>query len=499
MKGFKKIIASVLLVLAMCCAVVPGEARAEEYLTYLEACEYFGIDVGSCIPGGSNYDRVDPAVYPYFVLLKTEDSYILFTFSSLPVFLRIDPVNGYPSLYRPYFMKDSSSVIMDGYQFDGTIASANFTGSSGLYYMPAFSTFDLLYANFPFPELHPDSIVLDDSVFDTISDYSSAPAVPQVSVPDLSGMTQSEVSAALTAVGLVLGSVTEEDSTTVPSGQIIRQSVAADTSVNEGTVVDIVISAGLSRVTVPDLSGMTQSEAGTALTAAGLVLGSVTEEDSTTVPSGEVISQSVAADSSILYGSVVDIVISAGLPQITVPSLVNMTQSQADTQLLSNGLVLGNVTEQSSTTVPSGRIISQSVAAGSSVLYGTAIDIVISSGVPAVDVPDVSGMSQSDAVAALTSAGFNVMVSREYSDSVPSGEVISQSVSAGSAAAAGFTVYIVLSRGPSPTPIPVGTGSLVDMTAAIMGMFWIFPLNIFLTAALLLLAVGLFRGLKSST
>lgn len=65
---------------------------------------------------------------------------------------------------------------------------------------------------------------------------------------------------------------------------------------------------------------------------------------------------------------------------VAVPNVVNDTQAEASTTLTSLGLTVGTVTQQSSSTVPSGHVISESPAPGSMVAGGTAVSLVISTG-----------------------------------------------------------------------------------------------------------------------
>src|ERR1700688_254313 len=77
--------------------------------------------------------------------------------------------------------------------------------------------------------------------------------------------------------------------------------------------------------------------------------------------------------------------------QVTVPSVVNMTQANATVTLTSAGLAVGTVTNASSTTVAAGSVISQHPVAGTNVLGGSSVNFVVSSGPPPpVSVPDVT-------------------------------------------------------------------------------------------------------------
>jgi DNA-binding beta-propeller fold protein YncE len=65
-------------------------------------------------------------------------------------------------------------------------------------------------------------------------------------------------------------------------------------------------------------------------------------------------------------------------PAVTVPKVVSMTQTAAAAAVLGAGLVIGTVTQQPSNAVPSGSVISESPAAGTSVAPGSAVNMVVS-------------------------------------------------------------------------------------------------------------------------
>ena len=144
-------------------------------------------------------------------------------------------------------------------------------------------------------------------------------------------------------------------------------------------------SASFTRCTnllAPDVRGLTQAAATTALTGAGLVVGTVTQQSSSTVASGIVISQSPVVGTVVNPGARVNLVVSSGPPQVAVPNVVGQTQAAATTTLTGAGLVVGTVTQQSSSTVASGTVISQSPAAGSQAAAGSSVGLVVSSGPP---------------------------------------------------------------------------------------------------------------------
>ncbi|NLV41497.1 MAG: PASTA domain-containing protein, partial [Candidatus Hydrogenedentes bacterium] len=169
-------------------------------------------------------------------------------------------------------------------------------------------------------------------------------------------------------------------------------------------------------ISVPNLAGMTLEQAETELTGAGLILGTVTSVYSDAVPAGEIISQDPAAGAAAGAGDAVNVVISLGPEPVAVPNVVGLTQAAAEAALTGAGLTLGAVTESYSDTVPAGQVMSQTPAAGTEVLPNTAVDIEVSLGPEPVAVPDVVGLTQAAAEAALTGAGLTLgAVTESYS------------------------------------------------------------------------------------
>ncbi len=157
----------------------------------------------------------------------------------------------------------------------------------------------------------------DDGVVDELDRTAFAAAMasespgPSTSVPNVVGMTQAAAAAAIANAGLIVGTVTQQLSTTVPAGSVISQDPIAETTVAAGSAVTLVVSSG-APVSVPDVVGLTQTAAAATITNAGLILGVVTQQSSATVPAGSVISQSPAAGTSVADGSAVNLVVSSG-------------------------------------------------------------------------------------------------------------------------------------------------------------------------------------------
>jgi beta-lactam-binding protein with PASTA domain len=161
---------------------------------------------------------------------------------------------------------------------------------------------------------------------------------------------------------------------------VISESPVAGTSVSTGSAVNIVVSTGPAPVVVPNVVGDTQAAATTAITGAGLVLGTVTTQNSSTVASGDVISESPVAGTSVSTGAAVNLVVSTGAAQVAVPNVVGDTQAAATSAIIAAGLAVGTVSTASSSTVASGNVISESPSAGTSVNSGSAVNLVVSTG-----------------------------------------------------------------------------------------------------------------------
>jgi len=202
------------------------------------------------------------------------------------------------------------------------------------------------------------------------------PTARAARVPDVIGLTQSDAEEAIEDARLRVGTVSTANSVTQPAGIVIDQDPTARTRVLSRSFVDLVVSLGAE---VPDVVGMPQATAQTALTKAGLTLGTVTSAGSATVLIGSVISQTPAPGNHVAPGSAVALVISLGAE---VPNVVGSTQAAAQTALTAAGLTVGTVTTANSTTVPIDTVISQTPGPGNHLSPGSTVKLVLSSGPP---------------------------------------------------------------------------------------------------------------------
>jgi serine/threonine-protein kinase len=133
-----------------------------------------------------------------------------------------------------------------------------------------------------------------------------------VQVPALRGHAEADAQLELTEAGLKLGQVTWREDRSAPKGTVLAQSPAEGQSVPAGTSVSLEVNRGVETAPVPDLTGTTKDEAAAALTAAGLVMGQVTQVASDTIPAGQVVDQKVAPGVTVAQGTSVAVTVSSG-------------------------------------------------------------------------------------------------------------------------------------------------------------------------------------------
>jgi serine/threonine-protein kinase len=180
---------------------------------------------------------------------------------------------------------------------------------------------------------------------------------------------------------------------------------------------------------------------------------------------GIVLSQSPPPGSKLDRGKPVTIIVARGPTTVDVPNVVGLSVTQAFVRLQAAGLK-GKAVEVASKQAK-GQVIRQAPPAGAQARKGSAVLITISKGPGVVLVPSVVGMSEAEATAALTRAGFRVKSTRVPS-SKPQGTVISQQPRGGSRAPKSSIVGITVSQGTSTTTTTTNatTGTTTTPTGA---------------------------------
>ena len=305
---------------------------------------------------------------------------------------------------------------------------------------------------------------------DEEDDSSSASQGNTVNMPSLLGKTYAEARTVLEELGLKIERGESEKSNQYSAGQIIAQSEESGNSVKVGTTVTVTLAAAgstassdgtsstgsttsgpttttsNSKVTVPPVVGKDENAAKSAITAAGLTVGTVSEASSDTVESGLVISQSPSANSETESNGKVNIVLSSGPNKKKVTDVIGHESSRAQSELAGDGFKV-EVKETYSDDMRAGLVVSTSPDRGTYVQPGSTVTITVSKGREQVTIPSVSvGMTYEEALEALNDAGFKgtVKEATEYSASVGSGFVTRYSPSKTVDPDGTVTIYVSL-------------------------------------------------------
>ncbi len=217
-------------------------------------------------------------------------------------------------------------------------------------------------------------------------------------------------------------------------------------------------------VVVPEVSN-TSAEAGTAsLEALGFVVEQSDVPDPR-VPVGLVAGTDPAPGTELETGATVTLLISSGPSSVEVPNLLNLSLDEARSVILSSGLTLGDIDFEVSPVVPADTVLSQDPMPGVTVEAGAAIDIVVSAGTDAIEMPNVVGKSQAEAIFQLSQAGFQsdqIVIDEQPSDEVLEGFVIETIPAAGNQVASTSTITMIVSSGTEPVAIPSVVGMDID-------------------------------------
>ena len=142
-------------------------------------------------------------------------------------------------------------------------------------------------------------------------------------------------------------------------------------------------------------------------------------------------------------------------PKVTVPTVLNLTQAQAEAKLRSAGF--DPVATKAANPAAEGKVIDQSPQAGEKFPANTKVTITVSSGPGQTVVPDVAGQSADSAKVTLAALGLTVGSVQTVDDpSLDKGKVIATVPAAGATVTAGSAVVLKVASGKVKVPDEVG-------------------------------------------
>lgn len=275
----------------------------------------------------------------------------------------------------------------------------------------------------------------------------------EISVPDVSNLSESAARSKLQEAGLKAAGQTEEiTSDKIPEGKVVKTNPEAKAIVQKGREVVLYISTGGHKIKMKNYTDMEYKEAVEALVKLDFKESKIKkkEEYSDTVEKGKIISQTPEANSEVTPAKTsVKFIVSKGAKPIKISDYVGASINEALLDLANNGINESQVKQtQQESEKEAGTILSQTPSGGSSVTPGkTTINFVVSSGPNEVSIPDFTGMSKSDAQNAAKEAGLTVNFEEDYDNQVPAGQVIRSNPSAGEKVKKNSSVTVTLSKG----------------------------------------------------
>ncbi len=235
-----------------------------------------------------------------------------------------------------------------------------------------------------------------------------------------------------------------EDGTS--AGEILRQSPEPGASLAPGETIMIVISLGPELRIVPDVVGVSVEQARAVATEASLNVGQIVERNDEAISVGVVLEATIGGipaqpGAEVVTGTEIDLVVSGGPTPRQVPNLVGLSVDQARSALADLSLAI-ETSELFSETVPEGEIISSNPAADEMLARGSTVSVVVSLGLPFVEIPELTGMPAADAATQLEELGLVI----EDTDGPPNRPVLITDPVAGTSVRLGTSIRIIVSR-----------------------------------------------------
>jgi beta-lactam-binding protein with PASTA domain len=275
----------------------------------------------------------------------------------------------------------------------------------------------------------------------------------RVTVPDVEGQPSAfAAQERLEQEGLTVSPASKNEvRSDVEPGTVVGQTPAAGAEVDPGTMVTLLLARGARGTRIPDVRGLTPSEADQRLVAAELTLGNVAPQLD---PKGEIASQVPVPGRIRRKGTAVNVILAG--TEVKVPDLAGLKIAAADQKLAEVGLKLG---KQNPRPNPNRPIVDQVPSAGEKRATGTAVEVFLKQPKPpepeegqdepaaeTTAVPPTSGEATAQAAATVQAAGLRPRTVLAIDEAAP-GTVVRSVPAAGDPAPSGGRVRIVVSAG----------------------------------------------------
>ncbi|MGW0349901.1 Stk1 family PASTA domain-containing Ser/Thr kinase [Streptomyces anthocyanicus] len=233
------------------------------------------------------------------------------------------------------------------------------------------------------------------------------PSNDKVPVPAFVGLSKADAQQQADNIDLVL-TFKQQECEDQPKGNICAQDPKQGTDVEKESTVNLVVSTGAPKIEIPDVEGLTFSEAEAALKDKGFEVEKQSEESTQTPDT--VLTQDPKSGASREKGSTVTLTVAKETAQVTVPDLSGMAPEDARKRLEEQGLVLGTQEQVESTAQAEGTIFEQTPNGGKDVDRGSTVNVKIAKA-PAnekIPMPKVTQMTVAQAKQVLAQNGLQL-------------------------------------------------------------------------------------------
>ncbi|MFI8566172.1 Stk1 family PASTA domain-containing Ser/Thr kinase [Rhodococcus sp. NPDC078407] len=268
-----------------------------------------------------------------------------------------------------------------------------------------------------------------------------------VTVPTVAGLSADEAQRQLEDAGLRV-TVQEKSDPAVPEGSAIGTNPAAGSQTESPGAIQLDVSSGPQQVQVPRLTGRTQQQASDALNEVGLELDpTIARAPSSPEDLDKVIEQNPSSGVSMNADSQVRITLGSGPAQVRMPNVVGQLVDVAQPNVEGAGLRVQIQNIDSSQ--PVGQVVSTDPAGGATVAENTVVTLRVSNG-DKIPMPDLSGLTESQALTALESAGWTGTASelstssQAILDPLSVGRIVNQTQPAGSEISKTDTITVTI-------------------------------------------------------
>ncbi len=197
-------------------------------------------------------------------------------------------------------------------------------------------------------------------------------------------------------------------------------------------------------VTVPNLVGITQTEAEKTLAPLGLKIGSTRNVPHPEIPNGRIVAQYPRPGRRVKVGREIDLDISTGANVVKIPNLEGLPLPQAITALERAGFVIARVESIRTATVPAGRVVTLFPPAGTEVRQGTEVVISVSTKTGTFPMPNLVGLNIETARGIIASHGLILGRIKPAVSTEPLGTVLFQYPEEGMPTISGDTVTLIV-------------------------------------------------------